>query len=150
MESMQHHTVQCLSPSGLHRLHYTEWGSRDNPRVVVCVHGLSRNCRDFDTLAQTLQGDFRVICVDVAGRGQSDWLADKRHGWLPLSRADAVARASFGFPVVLAWKNPGRGASHVAMLLPDGSIAQAGRTCLWQAPVAHGFGRFAPTYYTHN
>ena len=87
---------------------------------------------------------------EMSANVMCDWLADKRHGWLPLSRADAVARASFGFPVVLAWKNPGRGASHVAMLLPDGSIAQAGRTCLWQAPVAHGFGRYAPICFTHN
>ncbi len=55
---------------------YTEWGQPDNPHVVVCVHGLTRNCRDFDFLAQALAADCRVICVDVVGRGQSDWLAD--------------------------------------------------------------------------
>jgi len=55
---------------------YTEWGEPDNPHIVVCVHGLTRNCRDFDFLAQALAADCRVICVDVVGRGQSDWLAD--------------------------------------------------------------------------
>lgn len=55
---------------------YTEWGESDNPHTVVCVHGLTRNCRDFDFLAQALAADCRVICVDVVGRGQSDWLAD--------------------------------------------------------------------------
>ena len=55
---------------------YTEWGEPDNPHIVVCVHGLTRNCRDFDFLAHALAADCRVICVDVVGRGQSDWLAN--------------------------------------------------------------------------
>ena len=63
--------VQCISPSGLHRMAYTEWGSRDNPRVLVCVHGLTRNGRDFDALAEALSGHYRVICPDVVGRGVS-------------------------------------------------------------------------------
>ena len=74
---MRSESVQCLSPSGLHNMHYTEWGARDNSRIVVCVHGLSRNCRDFDTLAQSLEKNFRVVCPDIVGRGQSDWLATK-------------------------------------------------------------------------
>jgi pimeloyl-ACP methyl ester carboxylesterase len=69
--------VQCLGPGGLHRMHYVEWGSRDNPRIVICVHGLSRNGRDFDTLAQVLERDFRVVCPDIVGRGKSDWLGSK-------------------------------------------------------------------------
>ena len=47
-------SVLCASPSGLHRMAYTQWGERDNPRVVLCVHGLSRNGRDFDDLARAL------------------------------------------------------------------------------------------------
>ncbi len=74
---MRENEVSCLSPGGLHTMHYTEWGGRDNPRIVICVHGLSRNCRDFDTLAQALESDFRVVCPDVVGRGKSSWLADK-------------------------------------------------------------------------
>jgi pimeloyl-ACP methyl ester carboxylesterase len=74
---MQERYVQCLSPAGLHNMHYTEWGARENPRIVVCVHGLSRNCRDFDALARALEKDFRVVCPDIVGRGQSDWLAAK-------------------------------------------------------------------------
>jgi pimeloyl-ACP methyl ester carboxylesterase len=59
------------------RLGYTEWGDPSTPeRPVVCVHGLTRNARDFDHLAETLSLDRRVICIDVAGRGLSDWLAD--------------------------------------------------------------------------
>jgi len=66
-----------LSSSGFHRVAYTEWGAADNPRVLICVHGLSRNGRDFDALAQALSPDYRVICPDIVGRGKSGWLANK-------------------------------------------------------------------------
>ncbi len=68
--------VRCASPAGLHRMAYTEWGERDNPNVLVCVHGLTRNGRDFDDLARVLAADYRVLCPDVVGRGRSDWLRD--------------------------------------------------------------------------
>ena len=74
---MRHHFHRGLSTAGFHRLHYTEWGDPANPHVLVCVHGLTRCGRDFDTLASTLQDRYRVICPDVAGRGESDWLANK-------------------------------------------------------------------------
>lgn len=76
---MQSKSVTCLNPRGFHRLHYTDWGDALNPRIVVCVHGLTRNCRDFDALAAALQAEFRVVCPDVAGRGQSGWLPAKEH-----------------------------------------------------------------------
>ena len=69
-------TVQCASPSGLHRMAYSEWGEPENPKVLICVHGLSRNGRDFDALASALSADYRVVCPDVVGRGRSDWLRD--------------------------------------------------------------------------
>ena len=62
-----------------HRVGYWEWnqtGQLDHPHVIVCVHGLTRQGRDFDVLAQALSHHARVICPDIAGRGQSDWLAD--------------------------------------------------------------------------
>jgi pimeloyl-ACP methyl ester carboxylesterase len=68
--------VQCLTGTQLHRMAYWEWGAADNPRVLVCVHGLSRQGRDFDTLAADLAADYRVICPDVPGRGRSQWLKD--------------------------------------------------------------------------
>lgn len=68
--------VSCLGPQGFHRMAYTEWGPEDHPQVVLCVHGLTRNGRDFDILAQALAGRCRVICPDVVGRGRSDWLKD--------------------------------------------------------------------------
>lgn len=69
-------SVLCVSPSGLHRMAYRQWGEHDNPRVVLCVHGLSRNGRDFDELARALGRDYRVVCPDIVGRGRSDWLRD--------------------------------------------------------------------------
>ncbi len=66
--------VQCLGPHGLHRMAYTEWGDAANPRVLICVHGLTRNGRDFDFLAQALADRYRVVCPDVVGRGRSDRL----------------------------------------------------------------------------
>jgi pimeloyl-ACP methyl ester carboxylesterase len=69
--------VACLSARGFHRMRYCEWGDREAAGVVVCVHGLTRNARDFDALARTLTAaDCRVVCPDVVGRGASDWLAD--------------------------------------------------------------------------
>lgn len=82
--------VQCLSPSGLHRMAYHEWGDSQNPRVLVCVHGLSRTGRDFDVLAQALCNDYRVICPDVVGRGRSEWLADPKGYVLPQYASDMV------------------------------------------------------------
>ncbi len=71
---------------------YAEWGDPDNPHIVVCVHGLTRNCRDFDFLAQALETNCRVICVDVVGRGQSDWLTNiEDYDRYPLYMSDAVA-----------------------------------------------------------
>ena len=85
------HHVTCANPKGLHRMAYWEWGAQDNPRVVVCAHGLSRQGRDFDTLAQALSADFRVICPDVVGRGRSDWLPDPMLYAVPTYVADMVA-----------------------------------------------------------
>ena len=84
------HHVQCLDSRGLHRMAYWEWGDPANPRVLVCVHGLSRQGRDFDTLARALAADYRVVCPDVVGRGQSDWLADPMGYAIPSYLADMV------------------------------------------------------------
>ncbi len=65
-----------LSPHGFHRVCYYEWGDPANLRVVVCVHGLSRNGRDFDVLGEALAATHRVLAVDMPGRGTSQWLAD--------------------------------------------------------------------------
>jgi pimeloyl-ACP methyl ester carboxylesterase len=60
--------------NGSHHISFTEWGDPNNSHVVICVHGLTRNCRDFDYLARAFENRCRVFCVDVVGRGQSGWL----------------------------------------------------------------------------
>ncbi|MEY4749866.1 MAG: hypothetical protein RIQ60_2080 [Pseudomonadota bacterium] len=82
--------VDCLDATGLHRMVYWEWGDAANPRVVVCVHGLTRQGRDFDHLAHALCGDFRVVCPDVVGRGASAWLRDPKAYSIPTYVADMV------------------------------------------------------------
>jgi len=75
-------SVLCASPAGLHRIAYGEWGDPRNRDVLVCVHGLTRSGRDFDELARALCAQFRIVCPDVAGRGDSDRLADaKLYTW---------------------------------------------------------------------
>jgi pimeloyl-ACP methyl ester carboxylesterase len=83
-------SVQCLSPSGLHAMAYKEWGDPHNPKVLVCVHGVTRVSDDFDNLARELCGDYRVVCPDVVGRGRSDWLRDPQHYQLPQYVSDMV------------------------------------------------------------
>jgi len=78
MSAMREGSVLCLDPHGFHRMRYVEWGDPNNPRVLVCVHGLTRNGRDFDYLAQSLADAYRVVCPDVAGRGRSEWLRDPK------------------------------------------------------------------------
>ena len=64
-------------PDGFHRIAYTEWGQESAQPPVICVHGLTRNGRDFDYLAQVLEVDGRqVFCPDIVGRGKSDWFAN--------------------------------------------------------------------------
>ncbi|MCV0438819.1 MAG: alpha/beta hydrolase [Hydrogenophaga sp.] len=75
------------------RMAYWDWpcAARDSHHVVVCVHGLSRQGRDFDTLARSLSERSRVVAVDVAGRGHSDWLADPMAYQVPTYAADLAA-----------------------------------------------------------
>jgi pimeloyl-ACP methyl ester carboxylesterase len=64
-------------PGGFHRVAYAEWGKASAQPPVICVHGLTRNGRDFDYLARVLEGDGRqVFCPDIVGRGKSDWFAN--------------------------------------------------------------------------
>lgn len=77
-----------------HRMAYWEWnatGDAAHPHVIVCVHGLSRQGRDFDVLARRLSQHARVVCPDVVGRGQSDWLADAQGYQIPVYAADMLA-----------------------------------------------------------
>ncbi|HXF67274.1 MAG TPA: alpha/beta hydrolase [Burkholderiales bacterium] len=85
---MREDHVLCLSSKGFHRVHYVDWGDPAADTIVICVHGLTRNCRDFDDLARALAPDLRVVCPDIAGRGESDWLANKDDYGYPQYCAD--------------------------------------------------------------
>jgi pimeloyl-ACP methyl ester carboxylesterase len=80
-----------LDPHGFHRIAYTEWGAASNARVVLCAHGLTRNARDFDELARGMQRHARVVCMDVAGRGRSEWLEHKDDYTFRQYQIDAAA-----------------------------------------------------------
>ena len=87
--------VTCPGPAvhggDTHRMAYWEWnqtGNRWHPHVILCVHGLTRQGRDFDVLARALSRHARVICPDVVGRGYSDWLAQPKNYGVPQYVAD--------------------------------------------------------------
>ena len=90
MSELNLRDVQCLDARGLHRMAYWEWGDPANRRVLVCVHGLSRQGRYFDTLARALCDEYRVVCPDVVGRGRSDFLLDPTGYQIPGYVADMV------------------------------------------------------------
>jgi len=93
-----------LGNGGFHRIAYTEWGHPANPHVVVCVHGLARNSRDFDFLAAALTPECRVLCMDVVGRGESDWLDNKSEYTFSTYQSDAAAMLSrASAPAAAGW-----------------------------------------------
>lgn len=81
----------CLNRTGFHKLHYTDWGDPAQQQVVICVHGLTRNCRDFDALAAALSTRCRVVSVSIAGRGRSDWLPNPEDYGYPQYMNDMTA-----------------------------------------------------------
>lgn len=87
--------VTCPDAQGSHRMAYWQWGDASAAHVVLCVHGLSRQGRDFDVLAQALVArspvPLRVVCPDVVGRGRSDWLAQPMAYQIPTYAADMLA-----------------------------------------------------------
>lgn len=86
--SMIEKSFSSLGAHGFHRIVYSEWGRPDDDRVVICVHGLTRNGHDFDTVAARLQSDFRVVCPDLPGRGRSHWFLDPAEYRPPVYVAD--------------------------------------------------------------
>lgn len=90
--------VCCPDAHGGHRMAWWQWGDAAAPHMVVCVHGLSRQGRDFDVLAQALMAraaergeSIRIACPDVVGRGQSDWLKDPQGYQFPTYVGDMLA-----------------------------------------------------------
>ena len=99
--------VDCPDSSGGHRMAYWQWGNPEAGHVIVCVHGMSRQGRDFDVLAQALVArsgdDLRVVCPDVVGRGKSDWLKDPMSYQIPNYAADMLALLAQVKPTILDW-----------------------------------------------
>jgi len=88
---MREDSILCGDPHGFHRMRYVEWGDKANPRVLICVHGLTRNGRDFDYVAERLADAYRVVCPDIVGRGRSDWLRVKTDYTYPVYCTDMAA-----------------------------------------------------------
>ncbi len=96
---MQQNTFLSSSSTGFHKIAYTEWGSATSKVPVICVHGLTRNGRDFDWLADALQSTRKIFCPDIPGRGKSDWLKDPALYGYPQYTVDMtamIARATDG------------------------------------------------------
>jgi pimeloyl-ACP methyl ester carboxylesterase len=99
--------VECPDADGGHRMAYWQWGNPLASHVVVCVHGLTRQGRDFDVLARALcdrAGEqIRVVCPDVVGRGKSDWLKDPQGYQIGVYGADMLAMLAQLQPGTLDW-----------------------------------------------
>jgi pimeloyl-ACP methyl ester carboxylesterase len=99
--------VNCPDAAGQHRMAYWQWGEASSDHVIICAHGLSRQGRDFDVLAQALcdaaPGKVRVVCPDVVGRGKSDRLKDPLGYQIPQYAADMVALINQLQPKTLDW-----------------------------------------------
>ena len=99
--------IACPDANGGHRMAYWQWGDPAAAHVIVCAHGLSRQGRDFDVLAQALCDKaghpIRVVCPDVVGRGQSDWLKDPMGYQIPAYAGDMLTLLAQLKPATLDW-----------------------------------------------
>ena len=69
--------LRSINPDGYHKIHYRQFGDPENKNILVCIHGLTRNAHDFDHIARSLSDIYRVVCLDLPGRGKSDWFTNK-------------------------------------------------------------------------
>jgi pimeloyl-ACP methyl ester carboxylesterase len=83
--------LSCLGPSGFHRVVYSEWPGPAGAPTLMCVHGLTRNGKDFDAIAEALSAHYRMICPDMPGRGRSEWLKNGAEYAYPLYVQDCAA-----------------------------------------------------------
>lgn len=121
--------VFCPDAAGGHRMAYWQWGRPQAGHVVVCVHGLSRQGRDFDVLAQALcakaNNNLRVVCPDIVGRGQSDWLKDPMGYQIPFYAADMLVLLAQLKPSMLDWVGTSMGGL-IGMLVCAQTAASVG------------------------
>lgn len=123
--------LTCPDPQGGHRMAYWQWGEPDSAHVVLLVHGLTRQGRDFDVLARALcqraadAGQIiRVVCPDVAGRGKSDWLKDPALYQIPTYAADMLALLAHLNAGTLDWLGTSMGGliGMVVAALPEAPV----------------------------
>ena len=102
--------MHCPDAANGHRMAYWSWGHPEADHVVLCVHGLTRQGRDFDVLSRTLceraerAGQrLRVVCPDVVGRGESDWLVDPMAYQVPTYAADMLTLIGHLRATTLDW-----------------------------------------------
>ncbi|PIQ54910.1 MAG: alpha/beta hydrolase [Comamonadaceae bacterium CG12_big_fil_rev_8_21_14_0_65_59_15] len=99
--------IHCPDAQGGHRMAYWQWGDAQARHVLLCVHGLTRQGRDFDTLARVVleaaDHPMQVVCPDVVGRGQSDWLKDPQGYQIPFYAADMLVLLAHLRPFTLDW-----------------------------------------------
>lgn len=128
------HFLDCPDPHGQHRMAWWQWGRADAPHVIVCVHGLARQARDFDTLAQALlaraaPGSLQVVCPDIAGRGRSDRLRDAADYQIPNYASDLLRLIALLRPSTLDWVGTSMGGL-IGMALAGRQLADIRRLVL--------------------
>ena len=75
----QEKKVLCLNKKTTHLMNYKVYGNSEEK--IICVHGLTRNSSDFHELAQKLSKNYQVICPDIAGRGNSDYIDEDSYNY---------------------------------------------------------------------
>lgn len=66
------------------RLHYRDYAGGEDRPPLVCIPGLTRNARDYEGLAERFAGQWRVIAVELRGRGESSYAKDPM-SYVPLT-----------------------------------------------------------------
>ncbi|MBA3835595.1 MAG: alpha/beta fold hydrolase, partial [Sphingomonas sp.] len=72
------------------KLHYRDHAGPDDRPPILCLHGLTRNSRDFEALAERLAGEWRVISPDFRGRGLSEYDPQSSRYMPPTYAADVL------------------------------------------------------------
>jgi len=114
-------SIQGCSPGGFHEIFYTDWGDPQAERVIVCCHGLTRNGRDFDFLAQRLVRGFDVVPAESRH-------VDSRRSWFSnlWRRAEAPAQP--------------RAPASVRVICPD--VTGRGRSEWLRDPANYGYPQY--------
>jgi pimeloyl-ACP methyl ester carboxylesterase len=113
-----------ISEEGFHRVAYWEWGIPSTQPPILCIHGLTRNGRDFDELAARLSRARHVLCPDIVGRGDSDWLNNPQHYTYEQYMADMNALIALTRSSAVDWVGTSMGGLLGMMLasLPNSPI----------------------------